>query len=545
MITRRVRLLEPRCQDGNLPHRLRSAVEQWRNNGGKLTRDVLPPATDPHVSADAMVPDSDHDAAVSSLPQHRVLDSSFRVASKAFMLTYNNPEFRATTWEAFLSHMRQLHRSLKARAWAANWEQSLDAAGGAGEARFHGHGYLLWTDEVGLNRRNTDELVFRVPGHAVRPRVDVCTATSPKTFRMSACRGLWYVSILKKGTLKTATNYPPWRQYSPRACWLEDLWSAHKLTHRQYLAFSRQFGSGHSSRRRDALDALRDEREEKTRRHVEEELRLLQETGRVRKTKSFQQVDDFVSLFRGEAMFRRPISVIVGGTNLGKSLLAAEVLWKVACVLGLVSEHAEERSSDGQVLQPFIEVTVEESTEVDLSEYNLDTHAGVLLDGIGDVRFLKRNREVLQGRPKVCRGGKSGTMMYAYPFSLCRRAVVATFDLSAANLQMLRTDHWLSDSRNVVQLHLSEPAWETGDAQPAGPTFAAPREAMAAWTVDELADFLRGEDLHGPAEDLRKAGVAGKDFLAWGTAAELQADLRVAPFTAKKLLASRDAYVSA
>ena len=44
---------------------------------------------------------------------------------------------------------------------------------------------------------------------------------------------------------------------------------------------------------------------------------------------------------------------------------------------------------------------------LDLSEYNHNKHAGVLLDGVGDVCVVKRNREMLQGRPKECKGGKS------------------------------------------------------------------------------------------------------------------------------------------
>ena len=35
--------------------------------------------------------------------------------------------------------------------------------------------------------------------------------------------------------------------------------------------------------------------------------------------------------------------------------------------------------------------------------------------------------------------------------------VVATFDLSASNLHLFKTDHWLSDPRNVIQLHLTSP----------------------------------------------------------------------------------------
>ena len=51
-------------------------------------------------------------------------------------------------------------------------------------------------------------------------------------------------------------------------------------------------------------------------------------------------------------------------------------------------------------------------------------------------------------------------MMYAYPFTLCRRAVVATMDLSAKNLGFFDTHHWLSDARNVVVLRLTEPVFE-------------------------------------------------------------------------------------
>ena len=107
---------------------------------------------------------------------------------------------------------------------------------------------------------------------------------------------------------------------------------------------------------------------------------------------------------------------------------------------------------------------------------------------------------------------------------------------------MLRTDHWLSDARKVLQLHLTAPAFESADAQAVGQTLTA-QEKMSSWTVDDLADFLADEDLRGPAEDLKKAGVSGQDFLVWTTPMELQADLRLAPFTARKLLAVRDAYL--
>ena len=44
---------------------------------------------------------------------------------------------------------------------------------------------------------------------------------------------------------------------------------------------------------------------------------------------------------------------------------------------------------------------------------------------------------------------------------------------------------------------------------------------------------------------MRSAGVDGSDFLQWGSAAALEADLRLAPFTARKLLAARGAFLEA
>ena len=110
-------------------------------------------------------------------------------------------------------------------------------------------------------------------------------------------------------------------------------------------------------------------------------------------------------------------------------------------------------------LTEFLEVTVEADAALDLSKFDVSRHAGVLLDGVADVKMVAAHREVLQGRAKVDMGGTSGTMMYAYPFSLCRRAVVVTLDLAAANLAFFRTHHWLSSPENVIVLTLGGPAW--------------------------------------------------------------------------------------
>ena len=51
--------------------------------------------------------------------------------------------------------------------------------------------------------------------------------------------------------------------------------------------------------------------------------------------------------------------------------------------------------------------------------------------------------------------GLAGGDMYAYKYTLSRRAVVATFDLSAENLEAFTEDHWLSNDRNVIVLRLT------------------------------------------------------------------------------------------
>ena len=55
-------------------------------------------------------------------------------------------------------------------------------------------------------------------------------------------------------------------------------------------------------------------------------------------------------------------------------------------------------------LSAFLEITVEADQTLDFSGFDVRKHSGVLLDGVNDPRTLKRNREVLQGRPKTCKG---------------------------------------------------------------------------------------------------------------------------------------------
>ena len=106
-------------------------------------------------------------------------------------------------------------------------------------------------------------------------------------------------------------------------------------------------------------------------------------------------------------------------------------------------------------------------------------------------------------------------------------------------------DHWLSNEKNCLVLRLTGPAFGPQEA-PLHVAGAVPQdraEMMRAWSVRELALFLTKADMEGPAQQLRAQGVAGEDFLHF-TATDLKQDLRTTPFTAKKLLRIRDAYLA-
>ena len=180
------------------------------------------------------------------------------------MATWNSLAFNVATWDAFLAWTQGFARRHGAHAWAACLEESLKAApvdaGGQPPQRYHLHAYFVWTDDLGLSLRSLDSLHFET----VRPRIDVCKGVgSAATFgapRRAALHGLWYVSVHKKGTVKSATNYEPWQQYSPSMAWLGSLWDDKKLSHAAFLELSAQFRTGHAQRKRDADDVVRQER---------------------------------------------------------------------------------------------------------------------------------------------------------------------------------------------------------------------------------------------------------------------------------------------
>ena len=137
---------------------------------------------------------------------------------------------------------------------------------------------------------------------------------------------------------------------------------------------------------------------------------------------------------------------------------------------------------------------------------------------------------------------RSATIKHAYAYTLTRKAVVATMDLSAKNLKLLETDHWLADKRNVLQLHLSEPAWQTQQAAAAAIPKKTPLQTMRQWGAADVARFLEDADLAGPAGTLFTSGVNGVD-LEIMTDTKLMSELRLTSFAANKVVRARDIFL--
>ena len=332
---------------------------------------------------------------------------------------------------------------------------------------------------------------------------------------------------MKSGTLFRDTNYEPGIWFKPQGSWLQQLYQDKKLSYAEYISMSaKDFPLGHSNRKRDADEALRDSRQAVVQQLVATELETLRTLGNFREHASFPEVEAFLDLFQS-ALWRRPILLIVGGTNLGKSMLAAAVLERLGKVLDMPSAE-------------FLEITVEGDSHLDFSDFDVSRHSGVLLDGVSDTMLLKSHRETLQGRPKIVKGAKSATMKFSYPFTLARRGVVATMDLSADNMHLLQSDHWLSDPRNIIQLHLKRPAYDS-EAEVSDNDMSA-LSRMQTWSVRNVVSFLKSADLEGPAAAFWTHGVNGIDFASIDEAT-LCDDLRLSRFTARKVLAARASYL--
>ena len=106
--------------------------------------------------------------------------------------------------------------------------------------------------------------------------------------------------------------------------------------------------------------------------HLRQQRTLLEAKRPLLGRRQFPEVDAFLAAF-DEPQWRRPILAIIGGRGMGKSQLAAKILTELAAKL--------------QVPR-YLEITVESDEHIDMSDFDLREHSGVLLDGVGDAPLV-------------------------------------------------------------------------------------------------------------------------------------------------------------
>ena len=377
----------------------------------------------------------------------------------AFQATYNStkgewaskdPKVQKSLFERVVAFAATLAAALKALGTTCSMEWSTSTM-----EHVHVHVYMHLKKAFRKKGRDAlDDFAFE----GIRPHLSPNKAVG-KSYDGAVRYGHFYVYVDKIGSLFVDSNHRPFETpgYGVEGWWLDNMLKQGKLTRQVYLKWAARVTAGFQKRLADVRAAERFERELAVDTAVQEEADALA-PGLVQ-PKSFPEVERFLGYFAKASRWqRRPFLVIIGGTNLGKSVLAMDVLRRVGELVGAPEA---------------LEITVEANPCLDLADFDRVRHAGVLLDGVGDALILKHNRESLQGRAKASKGGQSATNMYAYKYSFCRRAVVATLDLSAANLEQFEKDHWLSSALNVIVLRLTEPAFALR-GEPSTPRTATP-----------------------------------------------------------------------
>ena len=151
------RFLARRELEQPLAQQCRQAVEAFLANGGQLPDGFTVCAERNGVA----MPEEGSPV----VPRHKVLRSSFRLQSRAFMVTYNSLAFTLATWAPFLQWVQTFAVKNGARAWAACLGESNKAAAGHGAAlgqqRYRAHAYFFWLDDMGLRLRSLERLRFQ------------------------------------------------------------------------------------------------------------------------------------------------------------------------------------------------------------------------------------------------------------------------------------------------------------------------------------------------------------------------------------------------
>lgn len=311
-------------------------------------------------------------------------------------------------------------------------------------AKLSGRVHLHWKLdlEAAIDHHTVDAFRF----HGVGPDVRVPWSLSgmEKQARGSGYveavnRGHFYCWAPKRGTLRTASNWKPFRDYRVSGRWLEDLWGDRKLTHETYMDLSLKVRRGHAARKRDFDTVVADER---TRRVDERIASVNKQLEKIKAPfRSFPEVtaweDSFLHL-----NFRWKLLVLCADSSSGKSNFA-ESLFE----------------------NPYV-LTVEEAEHLDLRAFEYEAHDGIVLDNVNSWGQVLKWRAVLQARNAKSTGGQSATNVFSYAQYLYGVPIVVTIDLDAADSHLSNPLHeqrsrWICKNCVVIRLPEGEAFYRT------------------------------------------------------------------------------------
>ena len=275
----------------------------------------------------ALVAEADNDEA-SGGEAANVEDGKQAWFFKAAQLTFNKKDGEwSSTDQATLSLLFERFKvwlvtalnSFRPLGISATMERST-----ATDTHVHLHAYFHLSDSF---RSRGQEALAPFVFEGIRPHIETNTARGP-AYSAAVNRGHYYVFIKKIGSLFEWTNFPPFQSYGPEAWWIDNWYKQGKLANNVYLDIAARIGVGFQRRLADLKAAERYMREAAVKEHIEREQSQL--SREMMDFKQYVEVDHFLSLFSTNVRkHRRPILALIGGTNLGKSMLAADILKRV------------------------------------------------------------------------------------------------------------------------------------------------------------------------------------------------------------------------
>jgi hypothetical protein len=423
---------------GDEVEELSHARSQWcTNGGGDLDESLLPVAASQPADEARLEEGAD---GAEPLPFHRSLTvaakKSFRLCSRAFMLTFNSLAFLVSDelWTAFCDWVKAKCVQFHAKYFSATMERSAHS----GDDRIHLHCYLSWHGTAGVDHRTTDAWVFQ----GVRPRVDMNSEhRGPWHWMRATQHGHFYVQVDKEGTIFSSTNYPAWGGvWVPEAMWVTSLWKQHKLCHEAYLALSVKLRSGHDRRRADVVAVMQ----------AESAQSFLADQTAARKliaaaSKPFKPLPDKIQQWRLQyesPQERYQMLILHGPSRTGKSRLA-RALFGDADTLVVDVQHAD---------------------HPDLRSYKRSTRKALLLDEMSSPAFVVKNKKLLQAHVDGAILGQSATQLYTYWVFLWQIPIMLTTNSWDYSEYCPADVNWLQT--NCVEVYVGTPVWQSAGHQP-------------------------------------------------------------------------------